>query len=185
MTPGWIPILQPAGLMIPGQLGPTSRDLDWLWRAWWTYTVMEVVVRDMPTTVAKKSSTYPNLVLLGNALSNGDNEANLVLDGFNDCVGGGRWGNIEDSGIGLRLAHGLNRPMVRATCWILRKRCTYLLDRSKDRKTKVSLSSLLGRDTTDHTSAIRQRLFYVESTLAWAVTTSEQGRIKGGAQSFR
>lgn len=109
MTPGWIPILQPAGLMIPGQLGPTRRDLDWLWRAWWTYTATEAVIRDTPTTVAKRSGTYANFILLGNALSDGDNEANLVFDRFNDCVGGGRWRDVEDGGIGLRLAHGLHR----------------------------------------------------------------------------
>ena len=36
MWPGWMPILQPRGLMIPGQLGPTRRDLDWLLRAFMT-----------------------------------------------------------------------------------------------------------------------------------------------------
>lgn len=33
MCPGMMPILQPRGLITPGQLGPTSRDLDWLFKA--------------------------------------------------------------------------------------------------------------------------------------------------------
>lgn len=37
MCPGWMPILHPRGLMMPGQLGPTRRDLDWLFRAFTTY----------------------------------------------------------------------------------------------------------------------------------------------------
>ena len=37
MAPGWMPILQPSGLMIPGQLGPTRRDFDWLFSAFITY----------------------------------------------------------------------------------------------------------------------------------------------------
>jgi hypothetical protein len=37
MWPGIIPILQPSGLIIPGQLGPTSLDLLWLKRADLTY----------------------------------------------------------------------------------------------------------------------------------------------------
>ena len=36
IAPGWMPILQPSGLMIPGQLGPTRRDLDWLLSAFMT-----------------------------------------------------------------------------------------------------------------------------------------------------
>lgn len=50
----------------------------------------------------------------------------------------------------------------------------------------MGLPSLLGRDTTDHASAIRQRLFYVESTLVvWTVTTSERDDKGEDAQSFR
>lgn len=39
MWPGMIPILQPSGLMIPGQLGPTRRLLFWERRACATYGV--------------------------------------------------------------------------------------------------------------------------------------------------
>ena len=52
--------------------------------------------------------TYANLVGLGNTLGDTDNEANLVLNSLNDGIGGGRWGDVEDGGIGLRLAHGLH-----------------------------------------------------------------------------
>ena len=38
ICPGMIPILQPAGLMIPGQLGPTKRDLLCAFNAFMTCT---------------------------------------------------------------------------------------------------------------------------------------------------
>ena len=107
MTPGWIPILQPAGLMIPGQLGPTRRDLDWLWRAWWTYSTSEAVIRNASITVTKGSGTHPDLILLGDALSDGNNKANLVLNGLDDGVRGeGRW-NIKNGRVRFRLPNCL------------------------------------------------------------------------------
>ena len=36
MWPVWMPILQPRGLMIPGQLGPTRRLFDWFLSAFAT-----------------------------------------------------------------------------------------------------------------------------------------------------
>ena len=48
---------------------------------------------------------------------------------------------------------------------------THLLDGTKDREAEMGLSRLLRRDTTDHASAVRECLFYMESTL-----TSRQGQ---------
>ena len=66
-------------------------------------------LRNTSTTISEGGGTHPDLVLLGNALSDGDNKANLVFNGLNDGVGGGRWGNVENGGIRLGLPHGL-RP---------------------------------------------------------------------------
>lgn len=58
----------------------------------------------------RSQRTYANLVGLGNTLGNADNEANLVLDSFNDSVGGGGGRNVENGRIGLGLPNGLTIP---------------------------------------------------------------------------
>lgn len=42
---------------------------------------------------------YSNHIQSGNALSNAHDEVHLCLDGFKDCIGGERWGDVDDSGI--------------------------------------------------------------------------------------
>ena len=49
-----------------------------------------------------------DFVLLGNPLSNSDDEGDLVLDGLDDCVCRSGRGNIDDGSIGLGLLYGLN-----------------------------------------------------------------------------
>lgn len=49
-----------------------------------------------------------DLVKLGDALSDGDNETNLSLDGLEDSVGSEGRRNIDDSRIGRGLLDGLD-----------------------------------------------------------------------------
>ena len=51
----------------------------------------------------------PNLdfVLLRDTLGNSDDEGDLALDGFDDCVCRRGRGNIDDGSIGLGLLYGL------------------------------------------------------------------------------
>jgi hypothetical protein len=65
-------------------------------------------VRDLTIGISKdvKAGTVLiasclNLVSLRDTLSDADNEANLILNGLNDSVGGERRGNIENGSIRL------------------------------------------------------------------------------------
>lgn len=42
---------------------------------------------------------YSNHIQSGNALSNAHDEVHLCLDGFKDCIGSERWGDVDNSGI--------------------------------------------------------------------------------------
>ena len=48
-----------------------------------------------------------DFVLLGDALGDSDDEGDLVVDGFDDCVCGRGRGDIDDGCIGLGLLYGL------------------------------------------------------------------------------
>lgn len=95
--------------MIPGQLGPTSRDLLWLLSALMT------LHRFQGPQQAGRESAYLHLVCLGDALRDADNEPNLVLDGLEDgvCRGGRR--DVEHGRVGLRLPYSLNDKDFSAT----------------------------------------------------------------------
>lgn len=88
--------------MIPGQLGPTRRDFDWLIRAWWTWRKGEY---DFLENIA--AVTYLDLVLLGDTLSDADNQANLVLNGLDNGVSSSWWRDIENGCVGFDFAHSL------------------------------------------------------------------------------
>lgn len=47
----------------------------------------------------------PDLVSLRDTLSDGDDELNLVLDGFDDSIGGEGRGNVDDRGIRLSFSN--------------------------------------------------------------------------------
>ena len=51
--------------------------------------------------------TYADFICLRNALCDAGNEANLVLNSFDDSVGGGRGWDVEDGSIRLRFSDGL------------------------------------------------------------------------------
>lgn len=55
--------------------------------------------------------TYANLVGLGNTLRDTDNETNLILDSFNDSVGGGGGRNVENGRIRSGFLNGLSNPL--------------------------------------------------------------------------
>jgi hypothetical protein len=69
MYPGMIPILHSSGLMIPGQLGPMTRDFFWERRACLTLT--------MSCWGIPKGKTR-------GTIGNDDNELDLGFDGFQD-----------------------------------------------------------------------------------------------------
>jgi len=104
MWPGWIPILQPDGFMIPGQLGPIRRDFDWLLRAFITCVTMVQYIRP-----GVANAPYSDLVCLGNTLCNANNQAHLILDGLNDGICSGRWRDIEDCSIRLGFPDSLKQ----------------------------------------------------------------------------
>ena len=52
-------------------------------------------------------NAHLELVRLGYALSNADNEPNLIFNGFNNCIGCCRWWHIEDSSVRLHLLYSL------------------------------------------------------------------------------
>lgn len=92
--------------MTPGQLGPTSRDLDWLFKA-----AMTCVLHVYELRVHRESevSTDPDLVGLGNTLSDANNQANLVLYGLDDSICRERRGDINDCRLRLSFSDGLYR----------------------------------------------------------------------------
>ena len=63
--------------------------------------------RDQIAARQTDSETYPDFIQLGYTLRNADNEANFVLNGFDDRIRRGRWWYVEDGGIRLDLPHGL------------------------------------------------------------------------------
>ena len=62
---------------------------------------IQIAVRQMMVTA------HLDLVQLGNTLRDTHDETNLILNGLDDGVGGGRWWDVEDSRIGLHLPHRL------------------------------------------------------------------------------
>lgn len=119
MFPGMMPILQPPlpsgdGAMMPGQLGPTRRDLLWRRSAWATCEEAEpdglyscFGSSDMLLFIFAATATYSDLVLLGDALGDADNQRDLGLDGLDDGVGRKGRGNIDDGRFRLDLVVGL------------------------------------------------------------------------------
>ena len=110
MCPGWIPILHPSGLMMPGQLGPTRRDFVWFLSALTTSSggsANGALLDPRPTT-------YPDLVRLGDTLGNTNDQWNLVVDGFNNGVSScWRW-DIDHGRIGLSLLDSLDKNRKKA-----------------------------------------------------------------------
>lgn len=66
------------------------------------------------------------LVTLGDALGDGDDEGDLSLDSLKDGIGGARRGNVDDGGEGVLGVNGV-------------------LDGAEDGETEVGLASLLWR----------------------------------------
>jgi hypothetical protein len=83
------------------RLGLAAKDLGDLGEA------KEVVSLGSGAWPPASASTYPNLIGLGNSLSNADDERNLSLDGLNDGVGGEGRGNVDDGSFRLGLVVGL------------------------------------------------------------------------------
>jgi hypothetical protein len=90
--------------------------------------------------------TYANHVLLGNALSDGNDQGDLGLNGLQDGTGSHGRRDIDDGSIGLDLTGCIG-------------------DSVEDGETQVSLTTLLGGDTSNHVGAVLNGLLGVESTL--------------------
>ena len=88
--------------MIPGQLGPTRRDFDWLLSAFMTYAT-----RRSEAQHDLRDCTYLDLILLRYSLSYADNQTNFILDGFDDGIGSGGWWDVEHGSVRLYLPDGL------------------------------------------------------------------------------
>ena len=58
-------------------------------------------------------TAHLDLVQLGNTFRDTHDETNLILNGLDDGVGGGRWWDVEDGCVGLDLPDSL-RPCERA-----------------------------------------------------------------------
>jgi hypothetical protein len=112
MCPGWIPILQPRGLMIPGQLGPIRRDLDWLLRMLMTCLAASTTKKSRQC----RATTNPHFVSLGYALRDADDQGNLVLYGLDDGSRGIRRGHVYDTRIRSRFSDSLFAQ------WVSRRR---------------------------------------------------------------
>ena len=88
---------------MPGQLGPTSRDLDWLLRA--CITCVEGF--SFQKYHRSNESTNLDLIRLWDTLCNANNQPDLVLNRFEDSIGrSGRW-HIKNSSIWVCFPHGL------------------------------------------------------------------------------
>lgn len=105
-----------------------------------------------------ESSSDTDLILLGDTFGDSDDKRDLVLDGLDDGIGGTRGRNVEDGSVGLGLANSL-------------------LDGAEDGQAKVSLTGLLGRDTTDELSAILESLLAVEGTGLTGETLADNTRV--------
>jgi len=85
-------------------------------------------------------------VVLGDTLSNADNEADLSGDGLLDTSGGNRGRHEDGGGVGASLLHGIG-------------------DIGENRPAQVLLASLLGVGSTDNVGAVLDGTLGVESTL--------------------
>mmetsp|Transcript_22665 Transcript_22665/g.65266 ORF Transcript_22665/g.65266 Transcript_22665/m.65266 type:complete len:351 (-) Transcript_22665:195-1247(-) len=85
-------------------------------------------------------------VLLGDALGDGHDERNFVLDGIHDGGGAERRGDVDDGRIGLDAVDGLG-------------------DGVEDGQAEVGLAALLGGNASDHVGAVLDGLGGVEGPL--------------------
>jgi hypothetical protein len=115
MCPGMMPILQPRGSMIPGQLGPAKATAGG--------SLISMSRRSKRPRDEREGSSrrtdharlglrlkgvhHLDLVKLGDALGDGDDETDLGLDGLKDGVGSARGRNVDNGGVGLGLPDGL------------------------------------------------------------------------------
>ena len=84
--------------------------------------------------------------MLGNTLSDANNQRNLSGNGIKDGIGGERRGNVYNSGIGLNTISSL-------------------LHSVKHRQAKVQGATLLRSNTTNNLSSVGNGLLRVESSL--------------------
>jgi hypothetical protein len=161
--------------MIPGQLGPTKRDLLCAFNAFMTCTMHMLTKSQLHKKMGGCADLY--LVLLGDALSDGDDEGDLILDGFDDCVCRCRRGHVDHRCIGLGLLYSLETHPLSEGDSSKSREVANLAHASKNGQTQVGLTGFLGGDTANHVGTILECLGDVERRL-W-VSASRPRRAMG------
>lgn len=109
--------------------------------------------------------TYTYLIGLRNTLRDTGNEADLVLNGFDDGVGSKRGRDVEDGSIRLGLPDSLAQRKHCQRSPRLGRSCTNLFYSAEHGETEMGLAGLLRRYTANHLRAIRKSFSDMESTL--------------------
>lgn len=113
--------------------------------------------------IKSERETDANLICLRDALRNAHNEANLVLDSFDNCVGSRGWRHVENGSIRFcrlnRLANSYQPIMLDSAKY------THLSNSSENWQSQMGLASLLWRHSSNHVCTIRKCFGNVESTL--------------------
>jgi hypothetical protein len=115
--------------------------------------------------LGQKSLLNSNHIVLRNTLGDGNNQRNFSFDGFQNSGSSARRGNVDDGSVSLGFLDSLKKKKQKpgeSLIWVMEKKRAqettgwihYISDRGKDRETKVSLTGLLGRDTTNHVCAV-------------------------------
>ena len=116
-------------------------------------------------------SSYPDLVRLGDALGNTNDQRNLIVDGFNNGVSSCWRRNVDHGRVRLSLLDSLHETTdVTRTDLSIPKgdhqwRFTHLLHRPEHRQSKMNRSGLFGRNAPNHVRSICQGLLDVERSL--------------------
>lgn len=136
----------------PGQLGPTSRERDWLLRAFITYA--QSICKSACIHYRIRRVTNPYFICLRDSLRDAHNQSNFILYCFDYGVSGKWWGDIEDGRVRFGLSHRLlsGRSLVWGSRWKLGQ--IHLANRAEDRKSQVCLASFLWRHASNHFCAI-------------------------------
>ena len=122
-----------------------------------------------------------NHVLLRNSFGNADNQWNFSLNGFKNSGGRTWWGNVDHSSVWLNYLFGLCNISGKSWVWKILISAGYLENGVEDGQTQVNLSTLAGRDSTNHISSIIDSLFAVESSLLSSETLADNF---GGFRQF-
>ena len=92
--------------MIPGQLGPIRRDLDWDFRAAVTFVINYDI--EINSRMPGEIDTNANFVRLRNSLCDANDKAYFVLNCINNSISGLSGRDIKDGSIRLGFPDSLS-----------------------------------------------------------------------------